>query len=134
MKSILATLVRSRRLSFVEFIGVLSEVESILNSRPYSEQSNSDTTSGFPLTPQHVLGEKASYGSLGVNYTDKVSLVQRAANVKAITAEFWQKFEKVVLPVRVKANKWQGVCSNLDIGDIVHILDNRNYVAGYKLA
>ena len=36
MKTILASLVRSHRLSYVEFIAVLSDVEVILNTRPYT--------------------------------------------------------------------------------------------------
>ena len=134
MKAILTTLTRSRRLTYVEFLSVLSDVESILNSRPYSEQSSEDVSTGFPLTPQHVLGEKASYGTLGVDYSENTTLVKRAANVTAMTAEFWRKYEKVVLPVRVKNGKWHGTSQNVEIGDIVHLLDNRNYVSGYKLA
>ncbi|MCP3888755.1 MAG: hypothetical protein GY702_07750, partial [Desulfobulbaceae bacterium] len=121
------------RLTYTEFLAVLSDVEAILNSRPYSEQSDCDPTSGFPLTPAHCLGEKASYGTMGVKFTEKVSLVQRAANVTAMTAEFWRKYQKVILPVKIKANKWHGAQSNLQTGDIVHVMDN-NYIAGYKLA
>ncbi|MCP5017641.1 MAG: transposase family protein, partial [Ketobacter sp.] len=89
MKTVLSSLIRSQRLTYTEFLAVLSDVEAILNSRPYSEQSDCDPTSGFPLTPAHCLGEKASYGTMGVKYTEKISLVQRAANVTAMTAEFW---------------------------------------------
>ena len=61
-------------------------------------------------------------------------MLERAANVKVMAAAFWRKFSQLILPGRLKYNKWSNSHENIRIGDVVLINSSRMMESGYKMA
>ena len=134
MKKAMAGVLQSRRLSFGEMLAVLSEVENIINSRPYSQQDCIDPSSGFPISPEMALGPRASYGRLQISIdVTESSLLEKASSVKLASAQFWKLFSQQVLPNRIRANKWTCTHTNLSPGDVVHISSINTLDSGYRM-
>ena len=106
MKQILGSLIHSKTFTYGEFSSILSEVEAMLYSHLYNEQSNLDPDSRFSLNPDHVLGSRASYSKLGVDYTNNSSIEQWISSL--LLRVSGKKFQNIILPHCVKANKWIG--------------------------
>ena len=105
MKKSMAGVALSKRLSYGEFAAMISEVENIMNSRPYMEQNCMDPTTGFPLSPEQALGPRASYGRLVIDAgCNEATILERAANVKILAISFWKKFEQIIFPGRLRFN------------------------------
>ncbi len=106
MKKCMTGVAQSKRVSYSEFAALISEVENIMNSRPYMEQDCMDPATGFPLSPEQVLGPRASYGRLEIDAgCNEATILERAANIKILAISFWKKFEQIILPGRLRFNK-----------------------------
>ena len=135
MKKSMAGVALSKRLSYGEFAAMISEVENIMNSCPYMEQNCMDPTTGFPLSPEQALGPRASYGRLVIDAgCNEATTLERAANIKILAISFWKKFEQIILPGRLRFNKWSTSQENIKVGDIVHVSSSRMIESGYRMA
>ena len=106
-----------------------------MNSHPYVEQNCMDPTTGFPLSPEQALGPRALYGLLEVDAgCNEATMLERAANVKVLAASFWRNFSKVILPGRLKHNKWSTSHENIRIDDVIHVSSSRMMESGYRMA
>ena len=106
-----------------------------MNSPPYCEQDCMDPATDFPLSPEQALGPRASYGRLEVDSScTEATMLERAANVKVTAAAFWRKFSQLILPDRIKFNKWSSSHKNVCVGDVLHINSSRMMESGYRLA
>ena len=62
-----------------------------------------------------------------------IPTTHQAVNIKLAAASFWKKFQNIILPHCVKANKWIGKVQNLQ-GDIVNISSSKTFDSGFHLA
>ena len=135
MKKSMAGVAFSKRITYGEFTGLVSEIESIMNSRPYDEEDCMDPKTGFPLSPEQILGPKASYGRLEINTGCKeATILERAASIKLLAISFWKKFEQIILPGRLKYQKWSTTHENVRVGDVVHISSPKMLESGFRMA
>ena len=121
-KKCMAPQVMGRNFTFGEIATVTAECETVINSRPYSEQSFYDADMGVPLTPQHLLGPRCSQGIPGVDVYDVCSLTKRFRIVQDSVNSFWKKYKLTVFPRRIVRDKWTSPPEPLEVGDICHLV------------
>ncbi|XP_033100193.1 uncharacterized protein LOC117103697 [Anneissia japonica] len=103
---------------------VLTEVESILNSRPLTSISQ-DIRDEQPLTPTHLLllrqGPDAPLG----NRVDKSASYgkKRWLQVRYLASLFWTCWRKEYLPLLQQRNKWTTPKENVRKEDLVLLVD-----------
>ena len=107
-----------------QFHTALCEVESIVNSRPLT--SNSDDINDLcALTPNHfLLGRAAAILPPGQVLDADITSRKRWRQVQYITKHFWDRFQKEYLPKLTDRKKWQ-IESN-------HILKKNSLVAVFN--
>jgi Pao retrotransposon peptidase/Family of unknown function (DUF5641) len=103
------------------FRTLLTEVETIVNSRPLTVESLSDASSPCPLTPSHLLTMKSNVVMPPAGIFQRTDLYcrQRWRRVQHIANEFWSRWNKEYLVSLQPRPKNQTVSRNLKIGDIV---------------
>lgn len=102
----LKRVVGNTQLNYEDFLTVLVQIESVLNSRPLSSLST-DPSDLNPLTPGHfligrplnALPEK-SYSSVNENRLNKFQRIQK------IVQHFWKRWSLEVVPEMQKRTKW----------------------------
>ncbi|XP_033104390.1 uncharacterized protein LOC117106980 [Anneissia japonica] len=105
-------------------VTVLTEVESILNSRPLTEISQ-DPRDEEPITPNHLLllrkGPDAPVG----NSIDRSASYgkKRWLQVQYLASLFWTRWRKEYLPLLQKRNKWTTPKENVMVDDLVLLVD-----------
>ncbi len=98
-------------------------VESIVNNRPIAPHS-ADPGDAEPLTPNHLLLQRAFPIPPGVySNADRYSR-RRWRQVQYLADVFWERWRKEYLPQLRAATKWQGSRRNVAEGDLVLMIDN----------
>ena len=83
----------------------LTEVESIINSRPLTPASD-DIDYLEPITPSHLLlGRPSPNYQPCVTNTEDINLRNRWRAVQATTDIFWRRWLKEYVPLLTKRNK-----------------------------
>ena len=119
MKRTLKSIVRDRIFTDEALCTFLTEVESIINSRPLTAASNDINDLG-PITPNHLLIYKSSPNYRPcVSQEQDISLRKKWKAVQAATVTFWKRWLKEYLLPVTERKKWQVENSSLKIGGLV---------------
>ena len=123
-------LVSDRLLTDFQLMTLLTEVESIVNSRPLTQASdNVDDLEA--LTPNHFLLGKATRNAPFGSYSDKdICSRKRWRQVQTLADHYWKRFRKEYLPLLTKRGKWLKEERNIEVGDMV-LLAETNVPRGY---
>jgi len=102
---------------------LLCEVESIINGRPLT--TNTDHPSDLePLTPSHLLLLKAqSCFPPGVFDKDDVYARRRWRQIQYLADLFWRRWTQEYLPLLQERQKWLRPKRSFKVGDVVLVAD-----------
>ena len=100
-----ATLKR-RSLTKGELDTLFSDVMHIVNSRPMARGASSYSSSGGPITPNHLLLGRATADVPIMLLDYKASLTKISTFLVTIRKEFWSKWLTQVFPHLVPSHKW----------------------------
>ena len=124
-KEVLSGLMADKVVTDAQLYTFLTEVESILNSRPLTHVS--DNVSDFQaLTPNHILlGYHKGWACVeGVGQKDVISR-RKWKQVQALTSMFWERWRKEYLPERTKRHKWyKQLDQKIEPGELILIDDD----------
>ena len=131
----LSKVLRDSRLTYEQLYTVLTQIESLLNSRPLCPLSDDPNDFSF-LTPAHfLLGRPATnipllnLDTVATNRLDEFQYRQR------LIRHFWQRWSREVLPEMQRRVKWtedQG--HQLAVGSLVLLADNQKQPYQWPLA
>ena len=119
MKSHLKRVVGETKLTFEEFMTVLTQVEACLNSRPLVPiVFDGDTVE--PLTPGHFLIGRPieALPDPSTSY-QSISLLRRWHLCQNLTRHFWKRWSTEYLGIIRKYVKWHHPSRNMKVGDVV---------------
>ena len=107
-------------------ITLLTEVESIVNSRPLTVETLGDVGSEAPLSPVNLLSMKSNVVLPPPGDFKKHDLYSRRRwrRIQHIADEFWCQWRKEFLATLQSRAKWQKIRRNVKIGDIVLLKNN----------
>ncbi|CAG7719544.1 unnamed protein product [Allacma fusca] len=121
------------KLNYPQMLTLLTQIEACLNSRPMSALS-SDPEILQPLTPGHFLIGDAltaipepDYATLPMSSLTRFQLRQK------LVQAFWKRWSKEYLTRLQQRPKWWTTKTNLDIGDLVLINDERQPPMKWKM-
>ena len=101
----------------------ISEVESLVNSRPLTEVS-SDVDDLEALTPNHFLIGRATPNLPTGIFADKEISSQKGwRKAQVIITHIWKRWLRKYLPGLTARKKWFQAVPNLKVGDLVLIVD-----------
>ena len=113
---------RHHKLDDEEFLTVTTLAEAMVNSRPIGILS-SDAADPVALTPGHfLLGDKLRELA---PIESTWPLPKRFFRLQEIMDEFWKRWVKETVPSLHRANKWFAERTNLKIGQVVIVLDEK---------
>ncbi|XP_055914024.1 uncharacterized protein LOC129947450 [Eupeodes corollae] len=107
-------------LTFEEMATLLTQIEGILNSRPISQISDSDTSSLDPLTPGHFL-----IGTAITALPEKSLLetnpqrLNRWQQIQRIVQSYWKQWSRDYLHELNQRPKWRKEHKNVAVDDLV---------------
>ena len=124
VKEVMYGLVKNHILTDPQLLTLLTEAESIINSRPLTHLSE-DVNDLGALTPNHILlGRHRNWASItniedcDINSRKKYKQVQAIANV------FWKRWRMEYLPTLTKRPKWRRKKPSYKIGELVLLQDD----------
>ena len=119
VKRALRTITREHLFTEDALTTFLCEVESIVNQRPLTP--NSDNIDDFEvLTPYHFLLGSQSFNPSPGDFNDsQINLRTKWKAVQAATNMFWRRWTKEYLPTLVSRKKWTSKSRNLEVRDLV---------------
>ena len=102
------------------FVGV----EDLLNSRPLTYQS-SHPADILPLTPNHFLHGRVG-GEFAADTVDTVDFAARKRwrRVQELVRHVWSRWMKEWVPELRRRKKWNRLCRNFEVGDLVLVIEN----------
>lgn len=111
-------------LTFEEFSTVLTQIESILNSRPLTQLS-SDPHDFQVLTPAHFLIGRPYTLAADQDVTDtNVTRLDRLQYLQKIVQHFWKRWSREYLTSLQQRKKWRQQTPNIKIGSLVLIKED----------
>ncbi|XP_033107721.1 uncharacterized protein LOC117109468 [Anneissia japonica] len=124
VRKIMNGVLRQQTVSEEVLTTVLTEVESILNSRPLTDISQ-DPRDEEPLTPNHLLLlRKGPDAPINIGLDKSVSYgKKRWLQVQYLASLFWTRWRKEYLPLLQQRHKWTTPKDNVMINDIVLLVD-----------
>ncbi|GFX78892.1 integrase catalytic domain-containing protein [Trichonephila clavipes] len=121
----LKRVIGNTNLTFEEFSTLLTQVETILNSRPLvSLDCDNDPDSLNILTPSHFLIGEVITSSPEHTNEDKLSLRSRWDIVQKMKLGFWRKWKTDYLSNLQNRTKWKSPNHNIKVGEIVIIKED----------
>ena len=118
-KEVMFGLIKDHVLTDLQLLAVLTEVESILNSRPLTHLSE-DVSDLEPLTPSHILlGRHRSWSSITDVSEADITSRRKWKQVQALQRTFWSRWVKEYLPSLTKRSCWTEKTPNLEVGELV---------------
>ena len=133
-KKQLSRLMENRIFTKGELDALFSDVQFIVNSRPLMIKAGSDTLSGGPITPLHLLWGRSTQQVPEMNFDTKASLTKRCAFLDSVRREFWDKWFAQVFPHLVPSYRWKKEYRNVQEGDVVLMCQESKLKRTYKLA
>ena len=118
--------VGTQALTFEELYTVLTQIESIMNSRPLTPLSN-DPNDVTALTPGHFLIGAlltALPDSVPNKETVSVTLKQRWLLTQQMVNDFWKRWSKEYLTTLNRRIKWKIQTRSLQVGDMVLVAED----------
>jgi len=120
-KQCLRTIVTDRLLDEESLRTFLTEIESLMNSRPLTSISD-DVNDEEVLTPNHFLVNRFPQTEDLVG--DEINTRVKWQKVQAATTKFWELWTKLYLPELTKRSKWFKEKRSLKVSDVVIYVDN----------
>ncbi|XP_041971484.1 uncharacterized protein LOC121727618 isoform X2 [Aricia agestis] len=112
-------------LTYEEMYTLLVGIEGILNSRPITPLS-SDPTDLIPLTPSHFLiGRTMTNIPEQIDDQRPLHLQTRYERISTLKGHFWKRFYKEYFAELQCRQKWKGDHSQLHLGEMVLVKDDR---------
>ena len=122
-KKALDVVLQNQVLTDEVLLTAITEVESLVNSRPLTEVS-SDADDLEALTPNHFLIGRATPNLPPGIFADKeISSQKRWRQAQVITTHIWKRWLHEYLPGLTARKKWFQPVPNLKVGDLVLIVD-----------
>ncbi|XP_062703954.1 uncharacterized protein LOC134286358 [Aedes albopictus] len=123
VKRNLTEVLKCRRSTDEELRSALTQIESVLNSRPLTDVPV-DNESEPALTPNHFLLGSSDGSKPLTLFDDSVQAVRRGWQVSQMMANlFWRRWLRNYLPEITKRTKWFKQVKPIAVGDIVVIVD-----------
>lgn len=123
VKKILSVLLSEQVVGDESLLTVVAEAESILNSRP-STQNPDDPTDAEPLTPNHLLMLKSNQAMPPCSFSKQYQYSRRRwRQVQYLADVFWRRWLREYLPTLQKRQRWFSVCRVLKEDDLFLIVD-----------
>ena len=122
-KKALDVVLQNQVLTDEVLLTAITEVESLVNSRPLTEVS-SDADDLEALTPNHFLIGRATPNLPPGIFADKeISSQKRWRQAQVITTHIWKRWLHEYLPGLTAHKKWLQAVPNLKVGDLMLIVD-----------
>lgn len=103
---------------------VLTEVESVLNSRPLCAASD-DPSDLEPLTPNHLLLQRPVQAlPPGVFVDEDIYHRKKWRQTQILADHFWKRWLREYIPALQERQKWNRIRRNAEVGDIVLLIDH----------
>ena len=120
VKQVMSGLMEDRALTDPQLYTLLTEVESILNTRPLTRASD-DPTDVEALTPNHILlGRHRNWVYVTDNIGEKeVTSRKRWRQVQALSLRFWQRWKREYLPTLTQRSTAAVDTPNLQVDELV---------------
>ena len=132
VKRCIKKVVGTKRITYVELLTLVNEIELILNNRPIGVCYNEDHED--VLTPSHLLFGRRLDTDVNINDVPSFAgvegnsrLLKRKKTLEMMINHFWQRWRKEYLTSlreRQKIGK-QKKCRNIRVGDVVLIFDDK---------
>ena len=136
-RSILSSLLKnhSQSLNDESFYTVLTEVETIVNSRPLSVEVLSDSNSLVPLTPNQLLTSKTKIVMAPPGKFTEADIYSRRRwrRVQHLVNEFWSRWRSEYLQSLQQRRKWIHPRRNFAVGDVIVIKDDATHRNEWRL-
>ena len=123
VRKVMQALMKEQTLDDEGLYTLLCEVESIVNGRPITKQSD-DHRDLEPLTPNHLLLSRA--GSAippGIFVNEDNYCRRRWRQVQYLADVFWRRWVREYLPSLQQRQKWNDQHQNIGLDDVVLMLD-----------
>lgn len=123
IRYVLKSLLREQVTTDEVLTTLMTQVESILNSRPLTTCSD-DPDDDVPLTPNHILLMRSNACMpLGVFSPSDGYVRRRWRQCQYLANLFWRRWIKEYLPTLQVRQKWSNTLRNLSPGDVVLVVD-----------
>ena len=134
VKEVLHATMQDRVFTDPQLATTLTEVESILNSRPLTHAS-SDVNDLEALSPNHILlGLHRKWSSmLDTDETDVFSR-RKWRQVQGAVHDFWTRWRKEYLPTLTRRARWAGSAPNYRVGELVLLKEDNALKGKWELA
>ena len=124
VKEVMYGLVKNHILTDPQLLTLLTEAESIINSRPLTHLSE-DVNDLGALTPNHILlGHHRNWASIADIEDCDVGSRKKYKQVQAIANVFWKRWKNEYLPTLMKRTKWKNENPTYSIGELVILQDD----------
>ena len=124
VKEVMTGLVKGHRMTDPQLHTVLTEAESIINSRPLTRLSD-DPFDLDALTPNHILlGMHKNWIAIAGTNEKDITSRKHWRQVQALQHHFWSRWTKEYLPTLTKRAKWRTRQPNLRVGELVLVKDD----------
>ena len=133
MKRHLKRVTTNVKLTFEEYMTVLTQIESCLNSRPLVPLNTDDHIEA--LTPGHFLIGRSleSLPDLSLSY-QSMTVLRRWYLVQSIVRHFWTRWSNEYLINLRRLTKWQHPTRNISEGDVVVLQEDGLVPSKWQLA
>ena len=134
VRKILRALLGEQLISDESLRTMMTEVQSILNSRPLTPVS-SDPKDLEPITPNHLLLLRSNANfPPGIFSKEDMYTRRRWRQVQYLSNVFWKRWLKEYLPTLQERKKWLKPRRCLSVGDLVLIVDENVHRGRWPLA
>ena len=134
VRKILRALLGEQLVSDESLRTMMTEVQSILNSRPLTPVS-SDPKDLEPITPNHLLLLRSNANfPPGIFSKEDMYTRRRWRQVQYLSNVFWKRWLKEYLPTLQERKKWLKPRRCLSVGDLVLIVDENVHRGRWPLA
>ncbi|XP_063624778.1 uncharacterized protein LOC134796521 [Cydia splendana] len=125
VKTHLARVIGSQRLTYEEFLTILTQVEALLNSRPLTPLST-DPNDLSALTPGHFLTTEPLPVVPEEDLSDvRLGPLQRWKLLQKMHQDFWTKWSKEYMHTLQQRMKWHDKQTDVQIGTLVLVVNEQ---------
>ena len=133
VRKVFSALIKEQTMDNEGISTLLCEVESIVNGRPITNESD-DPRDLEALTPNHLLLlHPGSSIPPGRSSRSDNSSMRRWRQVQYLADLFWRRWLREYLPSLQQRQKWNKLQRNVEVNDIVLVLDEKTFRCSWPL-